>query len=92
MVWHCAHEGRDVSFMRPERAVGPALAAFCPESLAPLAAILGDGAATIDGVADALPAITGLREQVVSIVGDRGLRVGGLKPWAPHRWEPLAAQ
>jgi hypothetical protein len=41
MVWHAAQRGEDIAFLRPERAVRPALAAQCPELLPPLEQALG---------------------------------------------------
>jgi hypothetical protein len=83
MVWQCAQEKRDVSFVRPERAVKPALNRLCPPALQRLETILAQPATDPGHVHAALSVIGGLREQVVSLLRRRGLPVDGLKPWIP---------
>jgi len=91
MVWEAAAAGRHVSFMRPERAVGPALRRICPEIIAPVDAILaGDGIGRAD-VEAALAVVMALRADVLALLHDRGVRLADPKPWAPYRANADAA-
>jgi hypothetical protein len=85
MVWQCAQENRDVSFVRPERAVSPALRKLCPPALELLATILAKPATDTDDVTGALAVIKGFREHVISIVNNRNIPLGEIKPWAPYQ-------
>jgi len=91
MVWEAAAAGRHVSFMRPERAVGPALRRICPEIIAPVDAILageGIGCAEVEA---ALAVVMALRADVLALLHDCGVRLADPKSWAPHRASADAA-
>lgn len=84
MVHESAAEGRSVSFMRPERAVGPALRRLCPELVEPLHDLLADGSTGRDTVDAALAVARDLRQDVVTLLRDRGIVHAEPKPWIPH--------
>jgi len=83
MVHQCAQQGRDVSFMRPERAMAPALQELCVDIIDPLSAILAAATLTADDVRDALAVVTALRVHAVDVAAGRGLMPGALQPWIP---------
>lgn len=89
MVHACAAEGLDVSFLRPERAVAPALAQGCPDILDALAGVLQPVrpiAAT--DVIESFEALCAWRAELEAILEDRGLRPNA-GPWLP--WKPAPA-
>ena len=91
MVWESAGEGRNVSFMRPERAVGPALRRLCPEIVPMLDAILAGDAIGRAEVEAALTVVMALRADVLALLRDHGVTHADPKPWAPHRLTADAA-
>jgi hypothetical protein len=84
MVYWCAHEGRDVSFMRPERAVRPALEADIPEILDDLSSILsGCPPVTVREVKISLEMVLEFRELTLSLLETQGIKLLGLPEWQP---------
>ena len=84
MIYRCAQEGRDVSFMRPERAVRPALEADCPEILDDLSSILsGCPPVTVKDVKISLEMVLEFRELTLSLLETRGIKLRGLPEWQP---------
>lgn len=84
MVWQAAAEGRDIAFLRPERAVRPALQALCPALLCDFDLALGgpvDGAA-LARAHDAVQALRELLVQRLQASAGPGLAVA---PWQAHR-------
>jgi hypothetical protein len=82
MVWHCAAEGRDVAFLRPERAVRPQLERICPEILSDLTAVLGGDTSTLDvelGIQD----LNHLRSRVLDLLGCRQITPREQREWRP---------
>jgi hypothetical protein len=82
MVHQCARQGRDVSFMRPERAMGPALRELCAELVEPLALILA-AATTADDVRAGLEVLSALRARALDVSAGQGLALGALPAWIP---------
>jgi hypothetical protein len=86
MVWQCAQERRDVSFVRPERAAGRALRSLCPQILQPLTAILGgEQPPDTAAIERAISATTGFRDHVAALAQANGIPAGGFKPWIPYQ-------
>jgi hypothetical protein len=84
MVYRCAQESRDVSFMRPERAVRSALEADCPEILDDLSSILsGCPPVTVKDVKSSLEMVLEFRELTLGILETCGVKLGGLREWQP---------
>jgi hypothetical protein len=93
MVYRCAREGRNVSFMRPERAVRPALEADCPEILGDLSSILSGGPpVTADEVKSSLEMVLEFRELTQSILEECGVKLEALREWRPFEPAPQGAQ
>jgi hypothetical protein len=85
MVHARAREGRDVSYLRPERAVLPDLQRLCPEVIDDLNVVFaGTSSATVEPVERALAAVHELREGVVGLLRSSGLPMPALVPWVPH--------
>jgi hypothetical protein len=93
MVYRCAREGRNVSFMRPERAVRPALEADCPEILGDLSSILsGCPPVTPEEVKSSLEMVLEFRELTQSILEESGVKLEALREWRPFDPAPQGAQ
>jgi hypothetical protein len=89
MVARCAREGRDVSFVRPERAVRRVLAEECPAALEPLRAALGGGAPVdVAAVEASLAAALALRSTCLDVLTAHGHDLDGMPPWEPCRPAP----
>lgn len=90
MVFHAATRGEDLAFLRPERAVRPALAAQCPAVLPLLDRALGGpwtapaGARAVD---TALASLQALRQTVDAEIRRRALPVRT----AGNAWQPFRA-
>lgn len=89
MVFHAALRGEDIAFLRPERAVRPALAAQRPALLPLLDRALGgpwnetDGVRAVDAASDSLES---LRTSVFHRITARSLPVKmATAPWQPFR-------
>lgn len=93
MVARCAREGRDVSFVRPERAVARVLAEECPEALRALEAVLGgERPPDVADVLAGLEAAASARRRCLAFLRERGHDLGAMPPWAPCRPPPGAAR
>lgn len=85
MVHRRALEGRDVSFVRPSRAVLPELRQLCPEILDGLTNILDSGEnLSEEDVKNSLGRLGLIRRQTLEFLDSRGLHVPGLKMWRPY--------
>lgn len=84
MVTLAAARGEDIAFLRPERAVRPALAADAPELLGPLARALG-GTVAPAAVATGIEHLARLRETLARQARSRGIPLDPGAPWRPHR-------
>ena len=85
MVHRRALEGRDVSFVRPSRAVLPELRQLCPEILDDLTYILDSGEnLSEDDIKDSLESLGLIRRQTLEFLDSRGLHIPGLKLWRPY--------
>jgi hypothetical protein len=93
MVYRCAREGRDVSFMRPERAVRPALETDCPEILDDLNSILsGSPPVGVEDVKNSLRMVLEFRELTLSLLEARGVELRNLRDWQPFNSTPQGTQ
>jgi hypothetical protein len=92
MVWHCARAGRDVSFVRPERAAGIALREQCPGIL-PLLETLLAGPSPIDAqeLEAAVDTLSNFRRHIVDTVHNVALPDDAFKPWIPFVSKPSPA-
>jgi len=89
MIHARAAEGRDVSYLRPEKAVGPDLSRLCPAILGDLNTVLaGRRAPLVTTVERALASLHVFRERVVEILREWGAPVPTLTPWTPYRPAP----
>lgn len=89
MVARCAREGRDVSFVRPERAVRRTLQDECPEILEDLRALLGgEESCSVADVQRSLAVTLALRRTCVSSLEARGCELGVPTTWEPCRPPP----
>jgi hypothetical protein len=89
MVHARAAEGRDVSYLRPEKAVRSDLAQLCPEILDDLEIVLaGTPTPSVTTVERGLVSLQAFREHVVDILRDHGAPVPVLTPWTPYRPPP----
>jgi hypothetical protein len=89
MVHRCAREGRNVSFVRPERAVRRILAEECPEILEPLRYMLGGGRTF--GVADVQASLSETLRLYRRTLGELkryGYDLDPLPPWEPYQPVP----
>jgi hypothetical protein len=90
MVHAQAGEGRDVSFLRPEKAVLPELKGLVPEVIGDLDLMLaGTRGLDVDAVKSSLSMLGILRDSTVACLRARGTPVPELKAWEPYR--PQAA-
>jgi hypothetical protein len=88
MVHHLAREGRNISFLRPERAVRPALQECCPEIIDDLTEILG-GPITEEEVKHSLEKLLRFRQQTLDFLKERNIHVPMVRDWRP--FQPPAA-
>lgn len=89
MVAGCARDGRNVTFIRPERAVRRVLEAECPEIVDDLRAVLGGGERL--GVADvvaSLEATARLRRVCLEFLLEHGHDLRSQPAWEPCRPPP----
>ncbi len=92
MVHRRAAEGRDVSFVRPARAVRPDLAAHCPELLPHLEQILsGDTTVTIDDIRRGIERLLRLRTQIFQDLSARSVSLPERTRWEPCKPPPSEA-
>ncbi len=93
MVHRRAAEGRDVSFVRPARAVRPDLAAYCPDLLPPLEQILSGGKmVTIDDIQSGVERLRGLRNRIFDNLSARSIELPDRANWEPCKPPPTDAQ
>jgi hypothetical protein len=89
MVWFAAERGDDIAFLRPERAVRPALAAQCPEMIPLLEQALGDGAGgtSIDAaqVEAGIRHLAQLRRLLTSLFEEQSIPVATGADWRPYQ-------
>jgi hypothetical protein len=84
IVWNRAQEGVSVSFLRPDRAVGPDLERHCPDILDDIAYVLGDERpVTSADVNDSLEQLYRLRDWACQFLNKRGLQLPDGKVWRP---------
>ncbi len=74
----------DASFLRPLRAMLPELSALCPEIVADLSLVLGNGA-SVEHVRSALEAVLTLRSDTVGLLESSAVPLSGLREWAPFQ-------
>lgn len=85
MVWQRAREGRDVSYLRPERAVGPELRRICPEVLDDLdLALAGMVQPPFSVVERALARLGRLRIDTIDALQRSGTVLPDVVPWEPY--------
>jgi len=90
MVHARTGEGRDVSFLRPEKAVLPDLQRLTPEIIKDLDLILaGARGLNVDAVKQSLSMLLILRDSTFAFLRECGAPVPELKPWEPY--QPQAA-
>jgi len=90
MVHARAAEGRDVSFLRPEKAVLPELQRLVPEVLDDLNLTLaGTRALDADAIRSSLSMLCIFRDRTLALLRARGTPALEMKPWAPY--QPRAA-
>ena len=90
MVRACAEQGEDVSYVRPERAMGRALRQLCPDILEMLNDILGAPQIDVELVRASLREVQALRETVMAGTVALELPEGAIPAWAPAVKKPLA--
>ena len=84
IVWNRAQEGVSVSFLRPDRAVGPDLERHCPDILDDVAYVLGhEPPVTSADVNDSLEQLYRLRDWACQFLSKRGLQLPDGKVWRP---------
>ncbi len=92
MVHRRAAEGRDVSFVRPARALRPDLAAYCPELLVPLEQILSGGTTiTIIDIQIGIERLCRLRDQIFENLSTRSVKLPDRSSWEPCKPPPTDA-
>ena len=85
MVFARAQEGRDVSYLRPERAVLRDLERICPDILEDAnIALAGTRAPDRTIVDDGLAALQLFRARILETMNAAGAPVPELTPWTPH--------
>jgi hypothetical protein len=86
MVRARATEGRDVSFLRPEKAMLPELSSLVPEIIDDLDLILaGTRHLDVEVVKRSLSMLDIFRDNTVKYLDARGIPVPELKPWKPYQ-------
>jgi hypothetical protein len=84
IVWSRAHDGLSVSFLRPERSMGPDLERQCPDILDDFAYVLRDDrSVTSVDVTDSLEQLYCLRDWARQFLSRRGLPLPDGKVWRP---------
>lgn len=84
-VWQRVHEGMEVSFLRPDRAVRPDLERVCPDIVDDLTTVLsGKRSITVSQVEESLAQLLRLRARTLEFLRTRGLELPGMKPWQPY--------
>lgn len=85
-----AGEGRDVSFLRPEKAMLPELRSLVPEIIDDLASILaGTRRLDVEAVKSSISMLDIVRDRTVQYLHARGIPIPEPKPWEPY--QPQAA-
>ena len=89
MVYARALEGRNVSYLRPERAVRPDLERLCPDILDDIdLALSGSLSPDRTLVEQALATLHVFKARIVETLHASGAPVPELEPWIPHRSPP----
>jgi hypothetical protein len=86
MVYACAEEGRDVSFLRPERAVLPELNRLHPEIIPDLNQILsGETLLEERDVKDSIQSLVIFRDRAFECLTQKGINPGAQPDWIPYQ-------